>query len=258
MPRLKAVFYGAGTVKEFAIPLLEREILVTSSWAANAVPVAEFTLSQILLANKGYWHNLKEYASREHGAFHGRGSYGSTVSLLGAGQVGRRVIELLCPFQLRVVVFDPFLNAEEAQDLGVQKVETLEEAFAHGDVVSNHLADVAATRGLINGARLRSMPQGATFINTGRGNTVVTDDLVAVCQERPDLTALLDVTTPEPLPLSHPLRELPNVHLTSHIAGSLGDEVARMGEVAVEEFEAWRRGHPLRYAVSLKMLEMMA
>lgn len=112
--------------------------------------------------------------------------------------------------------------------------------------------------GLLNGHLLKSLPVNATFINTGRGRTINHDDLLCVLQARPDLTALLDVTEPEPLPVSHPLRALPNVHLTSHIAGSIGAEVARMGQVAIEEFECWMRGEPLRHAVVPQMLETMA
>jgi len=133
-------------VRGFARPLLRRGITVVSGWAANAVPVAEFTLAQILLANKGYFQNGRECTGtdRYRTAFRGCGNYGTTVALLGAGQIGRKTIELLRPFHLRVIVFDPFLDEVQADDLGVEKV-SLEQAFGQGQVVSNHLADVPAT-----------------------------------------------------------------------------------------------------------------
>lgn len=259
LPNLKAVFYAAGTVRYFAHPLLKRGILVASSWQANAIPVAEFTLAQILLANKGYWCNQREYQEREdYDAFRGRGNYGATVVILGAGQIGQRVVEMLRPFSLRVVVFDPYLKAKTADHMGVEKIESLAHAFEIGDVVSNHLADLPATQGLIKGAHLDLMPANSTFINTGRGRTVNHDELLAVFSKRSDLTALLDVTDPEPLPLTHPLRSLPNVHLTSHIAGSIGEEVGRMGQMAVEEFERFCAGESLRYGITPDMLETMS
>lgn len=259
LPNLKAVFYAAGTVKYFARPLLERGIVVTSSWQANAVPVAEFTLAQILLANKGYWRNVVEYRKREdYGAFRGCGNMGARVSLLGAGQIGRRVIELLRPFQLEVAVYDPFLTVKSAEQLGVEKIDSLAHAFERGQVVSNHLAAVPETFRLIRGAHLDLMPRHATFINTGRGSTVCHDELLEVLSKRSDLMALLDVTDPEPLPSSHPLRTLPNAYISSHIAGSIGDEVERMGQVAVEEFQRWTHGDTLLYAVRLEMLDRMA
>jgi hypothetical protein len=219
LPHLRAVFYAAGSVKYFAVPLL----------------AAEYS-----------------------GAFRGRGNYGATVSILGAGQIGRHVIELLRPFQLRVLVFDPFLTHKGAESLGVKKVETLEEAFAQGDIVSNHLADVPTTSGLLHGVLFASMRENATFINTGRGRTVNHAEMIEVLRARPDLTALLDVTEPEPLPMEHLLRALPNVYISGHIAGSIGDEVGRMADLVLEEFKRWQNGDPLLHAVSLLTLERAA
>jgi len=258
MPSLRAVFYAAGTVKFFARPLLERGITVVNAAAANALPVAEFTLAQILLANKGYWRNAREYGKAEDylGAFRGPGNYGATVCLLGAGQIGRRVIELIRPFNINVMVFDPYLSGQDAASLGVERV-TLSEAFERGDVVSNHLADVPGTVGLLNGSLFASMPYNATFINTGRGRTVNELEMIEVLHRRSDLYALLDVTDPEPCPGDSPLRLLPNVTVTSHIAGSQNQEIARLPDLVLEEFEAWRAGKPLRYAVTAPMLDTL-
>jgi phosphoglycerate dehydrogenase-like enzyme len=259
LPALRAVFYAAGTVKYFADSLHGRGVTIVSSAAANAVPVAEFTLGQILLANKGYFRNLREYqlVSSPPAAFRGSGNYEATVSILGAGQVGRKLIELLRPFHLRVLVFDPFLSFKAADALGVEKVE-LNQAFERGDVVTNHLADVPDTVGLLKGEHFASMPKHATFLNTGRGKTVNHADLTRVFASRPDLTALLDVTEPEPLPLNHSLRRLPNVHISGHIGGSIGREFGRVADYALEEFEAWAAGRPLRFEVTPEMLEQTA
>jgi len=259
LPALEAVFYGAGSVQGFARPLLERGLLVVSAWQANAVPVAEFTLAQILLANKGYFRNTQECRSLagRRGAFCGNGNFGETVAILGAGAIGRKVIELLRPFNLRVIVFDPFLGDEDAARLGVEKV-TLEAAFERGYVVTNHIANLPHTVKMLHGGLFERMRENATFINTGRGATVDEPGFIRVLQARPDITALLDVTDPEPPGEDSPLYTLPNVHLTSHIAGSLGDEVIRMADYCIEEFLAWEKGDALRYAVTLEMLDTMA
>jgi phosphoglycerate dehydrogenase-like enzyme len=261
LPNLKAFFYAAGTVQAFARPLLEKGVTVVSAWAANAVPVAQFALSQILLSLKGYHRNLRDTRRPEN---RGRlvpteapGVFGETVALLGCGQVGRALVGLLKPFGQEILVFDPHLADGEARALGVRKVG-LREAFSTAYVVSNHLADLPATRGMLDGALFRSMRPGATFLNTGRGATVVEPDLAAVLVSRPDLTALLDVTFPEPAPADSPWYSLENVHLTSHIAGSNGKEVVRMADYCLEEFEAWKAGRPLRYQVTRAMLETMA
>lgn len=259
LPALKAVFYAAGSVKGFAGPLIKRGILVVNANVANAVPVAEFSLAQILLACKGYFRNTREFKGPERfqSAYRGPGVYGETVALLGAGAIGRRLVELMRAFTLRVVVVDPYLSDEEASRMGVSKV-TYEQAFSSSFVVSNHLPDLPATRGLLNGSLFRRMRMGSVFINTGRGAQVVESELVSVLKERTDLTVLLDVTCPEPPEEDSELYKLPNVQLSSHIAGSLNDEVVRMADLVIEEFKAWLEGKPLRYSISPEQLAIMA
>ncbi|HEX4084746.1 MAG TPA: hydroxyacid dehydrogenase [Chthoniobacteraceae bacterium] len=258
MPRLKAVFYAAGTVRQFAGPLMERGIALVSAWQANAVPVAEFTLAQILLSTKGYFQNLSIYKSSSgRRNFSGNGNFGEKVALLGAGAIGRKVIEMLRRHTLRILVFDPFLSEERASQLGVEKV-SLEAAFAEGCVISNHLANVPETRGMLGRRLFETMRRDATFINTGRGATVDEEGMLTVLRARPDLTALIDVTIVEPPPEGSPFYTLPNLHLSSHIAGSIGDERVRLADYCIEEFLAWRSGEPLRYAVTPRMMETMA
>ena len=96
------------------------------------------------------------------------------------------------------------------------------------------------------------------IINTGRGAQVNEPDLVAVLQRRPDLMALLDVTDPEPAPAGSAFYELPNVQISSHLAGAHHDEVVRMADTMIEEFRRWQEGEPLRYSMSLAMLDRMA
>jgi phosphoglycerate dehydrogenase-like enzyme len=86
----------------------------------------------------------------------------------------------------------------------------------------------------------------------------VESELLDVLQARPDLTALLDVTSPEPPAADSPFYVLPNVQLSSHIAGSMNDEVVRMADYIIEEFSRWQRGEALRYDVTLDMLDTMA
>jgi phosphoglycerate dehydrogenase-like enzyme len=135
---------------------------------------------------------------------------------------------------------------------------SLEAAFERGYVISNHMAYVAGTKDLIRGELIARMRRNATFINTGRGETVEEESMVATLRTRPDLTALLDVTFPEPPIDGSPLYELPNVMVSGHIAGSLNDEHVRMADYCIEDFMAFLDDRPLRYEVSRDMLERMA
>ncbi|MBQ8431506.1 MAG: hydroxyacid dehydrogenase [Clostridia bacterium] len=261
-PNLKCVFYAAGSVQKFARPFLEKGIKVFSAWAANAVPVAEYTLAQILLANKGYYFTSRVMSQGEHRqakqlAACYPGNYGERVGLLGVGMIGSLVAEMLKDYRLEVLAFDPFLSDEKAKRLNVKKA-SLDEIFSTCRVVSNHLANNEQTVGMLNGGLFASMMPYATFINTGRGAQVVEEDLARVLGEREDLTAILDVTYPEPPVEGHPFYSLPNCILTPHIAGSMGNETHRMAEYMAEEWERYTKGEQTRYEVTLSMLATMA
>ena len=262
LPNLKCVFYGAGSVQAFARPFLSCGVKVFSAWAANAVPVAEMTVAQIILANTGYFVSSRVFKEQGKRAASAevqkcRGNYGETVGIIGAGMIGRLVIEMLKQYHLNVIVFDPFLPDEKAAELGVEKCG-LPELFERAFVVSNHLANNEQTKGMLNYDLFRRMRENAVFVNTGRGAQVVEDDLVRVLTERGDLTALLDVTFPEPPVEGHAFYTLRNCILTPHIAGSLGDEVRRMGEYMLMECKSYLGGEACRYEVNEKMLETMA
>lgn len=262
LPNLKCVFYAAGSVQAFARPFLACGVKVFSAWAANAVPVAEYTVAQIILANKGFFANapIAKAGKRDDAramAKNYSGNYSEKVGLIGCGMIGTLVAEMLKAYALEVLVFDPFLSPEKADRLGVKPC-SLEEIFSECFVVSNHLANNAATQGMLQYRHFASMRPYATFLNTGRGAQVVEDDLVRALSERPDLLAILDVTYPEPPVEGHGFYTLPNCMLTSHIAGSSGNEVERMGVYMADELACLLRGEACRYEVSEKMLETMA
>ncbi|MFG1704752.1 hydroxyacid dehydrogenase [Nonomuraea sp. M3C6] len=257
-PRLRAIVHAAGSVKHHVTEACwRRGLLVSSAAAANAEPVAEYTLASILFANKRVLDIAGLY--REHrtgldleGRFPGFGNYRRTVGVVGASRIGRRVIELLRPFELDVLVADPYLT----EDLGVPHVE-LEELFERCDVVSLHAPALPETRHLVDAARLARMRDGATLINTARGALVDHDALTAELVSG-RLHAVIDVTEPEVLPAGSPLYDLPNVLLTPHIAGSLGGELARLADLALDELSRYAEGRPLRYGVTEETLAISA
>ena len=262
LPNLKCVFYAAGTVQKFARPFLNCGVRVFSAWAANAVPVAEYTVAQIVLAGKGFYQvsaigNEEEYRAAKKKFSRYGGNYGAKIGIIGAGMIGKLVIRMLKAYSFDVLVFDPFLPDDTAKELGVEKV-SLDKLFCTCSVVSNHLANNAQTKGMLNAPLFASMPPYATFLNTGRGAQVVEADLIETLRARPDMTAVLDVTDPEPPLAGSALYELKNCVLTPHIAGSGGGEVHRMSEYMLAEFTSYLQGKPCRYEVTREMLETMA
>jgi len=260
-PQLRVVLYAGGSIKGFGRPLLEREIQITTAKAANALCVAQFCLGQIILACKGYFRNTqlcRQPAMAAPGvAFVGAGLYGEKIALIGMGAVARELVRLLRPFQLQIQAVDPYLAPAEAEMLGVQIV-TMEQAFAEPYVISNHLPNLPELVGVLDGPLFASMRRDATFINTGRGAQVNESGLIEVLRRRPDLTALLDVTDPEPPKPGSPLYELPNVQLSSHLAGAYHDELPRLGDCVIDELERYAAEQPLLYVERLEHLERTA
>jgi phosphoglycerate dehydrogenase-like enzyme len=249
MPKLRAILHAAGTVRGFVTDACwERGLLVSSAAHANAIPVAEYTLAAILLSGKRAFNREQ---SNDNVGNHRR-----RVGVIGASRVGRRLLELLHPFDLTVSLSDPYVTPDEAETLGATLLP-LDELLSTSDIVTLHAPDLPSTYRMLDRRRLALIPDGATLINTSRGALIdpaaLTDELVSG-----RLNAVLDVTEPEPLPPDSPLHRLPNVFLTPHIAGSLGNELERLGAAVVEEIERLAAGLPLRHQVLRTDLERVA
>ena len=171
--------------------------------------------------------------------------------------IGSMVCKMLRDADIGVLVFDPFMSDEKAKALDVEKTD-LQTLFESCFVVSNHLANNEQTKGMLGAALFEKMQKNAVFINTGRGAQVKEDELISTLEKRPDLTAVLDVTDPEPPLYDSKLYTLKNCILTPHIAGSSGKEVYRMSEYMKNEFLLWKDGKDPNYEVTLSMLDTMA
>ncbi|RXZ67143.1 hydroxyacid dehydrogenase [Agromyces albus] len=232
-PRLRHVIHAGGAV-EWLFPDGGRGIEASDTGAVNATPVAEYALAMVLLANKDafrareLYRDRRAYIDREE-EFEASGNHIRTVGVVSASRTGRALIELLRPFAtLRVLVYDPYLGARDAHALGVESV-TLAQLMRSSDVVTLHPPVLPDTIGMISEEMLALLPDGATLINTARGEIVDQAALERELRSR-RIKAILDVSEPEPLPASSPLYDLPNVFLTPHIAGSMGTELRRMGD----------------------------
>jgi phosphoglycerate dehydrogenase-like enzyme len=264
MPRLRAIVHAAGTVKPFVSDeVYARDIQVCSAVDANAVPVAEFTFAAIVFAAKRVSAFAREYRSRRDlsarhvaGLTERAGTNGITVGVVGASRVGRRVLALLRNLDVFVLVSDPYLSDADAAAMGATRTD-LDELIGRSDIVTLHAPALPETARMIDRDRLAALADGAVLINTARGALVDTDALTAELASG-RISAVLDVTDPEPLPPDSPLYELPNVQLTPHIAGSVGNEVPRLLEYAIAEIERLAAGLPLRYPVLAGELPRMA
>jgi phosphoglycerate dehydrogenase-like enzyme len=259
-PALRLVAYAAGTVKPIVSDALwDRGITVVSAAAANAIPVAEYALATILLASKNAFALRERYRQERDLRFPVRpppgdaGNLGAVVGIIGASRTGRRLIELLRAFDLEVIVYDPYLAPADAASLQVEKVE-LDDLLRRSRIVSLHAPITKATVGMIGARELGLMRDGATFVNTARG--VLVDHAALIAELRAGrITAVLDVTDPEPLPPDSPLLDLPNAFVTPHVAGALGFETRRLAGLAIDEVARYLRGEALQHEVTRDMLD---
>ncbi|MEU8350495.1 hydroxyacid dehydrogenase [Streptomyces sp. NPDC048845] len=261
-PRLRAVAHTAGSVRQHLTEACwERGLEVSSAAAANALPVAEYTVAMILLAGKRVLERARDYrAARapENWLRTDRtlGNYGRTVGICSASLIGRRVIELLRPYDLRVLLYDPYVDAAGAEALGARPVG-LRELFEESDTVSVHTPLLPETRGLVSRELLAAMRPGATLVNTARGAVVNQDALTeAVAAGR--VHAVLDVTEPEVLPPGHPLWDCENALITPHLAGSQGNEWQRLADLTTAEVARWAAGDGFAHPVRRERLAFLA
>lgn len=263
MPHLRMISHAAGTVKYFlSREVFKRGITVCSAAEANAQPVAEFTLAMILLAGKQAFRFRRLYGedrSRQNVDIlqsQAIGNLGLTVGIVGASRIGRRVLNLLQPFDLDCVLFDPFLSERDANELGARLI-SLTELLEISDVISLHAPSLPQTRHMIDQDMLSRMKDGATLINTARGTLVDEAALLSELQKG-RIEAVIDVTDPEVPPQASPFYSLPNVVLTPHIAGAVGLERARLGDMAIAEIERYCGGAALEQQVQAEHLELIA
>ncbi|WP_377273566.1 hydroxyacid dehydrogenase [Peterkaempfera sp. SMS 1(5)a] len=248
--RLEAVMHCAGSVRGLlADEVWQRGIRVTSAAEANAVPVAEYTLAAIIFAGKKAPF-LAADAKRAYGGWslvtgHGDlSNFRRTVGVVGFSRIGRKVVRLLGMLDGCVcLVTDPYADPAEVAAAGATLI-TLDEMLPRVDVLSLHAPESPETHHLIGADQLSRLPDHATVINTARGSLVDSDALAAECATG-RLFAILDVTDPEPLPPDSPLRHLPQVMVTPHIAGSLGSEIGRLTDHTLDEVARWTSGQPL-------------
>jgi phosphoglycerate dehydrogenase-like enzyme len=168
---------------------------------------------------------------------------GQTVLMLGFGAIGRRLAELLAPFQMNLIAVRRSVRSER----GVRIIpeESVSSALGEADHVVNILPDNASTRNYVNARRLACVKPGARFYNVGRGTTVDERALLEALQSGRLGAAYLDVLETEPLPPRHALWDAPNCFITPHTGGGHHDQDERIVDHFLKNLAAFTRGEPL-------------
>jgi phosphoglycerate dehydrogenase-like enzyme len=260
--RLRAMAHMGSSVKRFVSDeFWERDIQLTSAGVTLARDVAETTLGLMIVGRKRIIplsQHLRKGGWRDSPAWDRwdpRELSRSTVGIIGASNVGKHVISLLEPFEVQILVADPFLDQNQAEKLGVTKVE-LDELLRGSDTVSLHCPSNPSTHHILDAEAFAKMLDHALIINTARGELI--DEAALITElSKGRFFAFLDVSDPEPSDPNSPLRSLDNVVLTPHTAGCI-ENCNRMGELAVEELRRFFAGEPAVYEITLDMYDRIA
>jgi glyoxylate reductase len=177
---------------------------------------------------------------------------GKTLGIIGMGKIGQAVAKRAIGFGLNIIFSDPFpMNYPSANQV------TFEELLSKSDIISIHAPLTNETRGMINRPAFLLMKPTAILINAARGQLVNCDDLVEALQHKMLAAAALDVTDPEPLPITHPLFQLGNCLIVPHIGSATQETRMKMAELACKNILAGLRGERLLYCANPKVYDQI-
>jgi D-3-phosphoglycerate dehydrogenase len=222
-----------------------RGIPVFNAVGCNAQSVAEHAILLMLaLARKLTALDRSMRAGRWDRPGHVAGELkGKKLGIVGLGNVGRALAAIAQGFGMPVSAYDPYV-ATAAIPIGVRLMKNLDALLGDSDIVSLHCPLTKETRGMIGVAQFARLKPSALLVNTARGPVVDESALVAALTGGRVAGAGLDVFTDEPTPKDNPLRDLPNVVSTPHIAGSTREAMDRVAVRAVENAYAILDGTP--------------
>ncbi|MFA5857550.1 MAG: hydroxyacid dehydrogenase [Elusimicrobiota bacterium] len=265
-PSLKMIAHSAGSVKVMLAQvkdvLIQNNVVVTNANTALGIGVAEFTLGMMLTTMKRAWWLCKNTVNGRWMDENERKKvvepYGAVIGIIGASRVGRHLIKLLKNFDLKeILVYDPYLTLDDANNLGVRKVE-LEELLKTADVVTLHAPSTEETKHMLGLHEFAMMKENAIFINTARGAIVNEPEMIEELK-RGRITVCIDVTDPEPPKPDNSLRSLPNVILTPHIAGAVAQNRLRNGRDVIDDLERYfMKNEKVQYPVNLTHWDRLA
>lgn len=254
-PHLKLVAKsGVGYDRIDVKACTERGIYVANTPLTNYRSVAEHAIGLMLACAKKLYpislylrHEYPDFWCRER--YEGTELYGKTLSVIGLGNIGRRVAKLADGFDMKIVGYDPYADPARLPS-GIEVVGTMEEALERGDFVTLHVAGGPATFHMIDAAALARMKPTAILINVSRGTVVDEGALAEALKKGTIAGAGLDVFETEPLEPHNPLMLLENVVATPHCAGNTNDARLRTQRDCVSNILDWHNGIRPRFALN--------
>lgn len=253
-PSLRYACYLAGSVRKFVSrEALERGLLVTNWGNSISRVVAEcglmLTLSALRRASHWALAMHREGAWKDQSTIYFESLFERRVGFHGFGAIAQELARLMVPFGVPMAAYSPSVPDAVLARHGVTRAASLDALFAESQVLIELAAYTPANYHVVNERLLRLLPEGATFVNIGRG--AVVDEAALLCLAREGrLQIALDVFETEPLPPEHPFRGLRNVTLLPHLGGPTIDRRRDAGALGLRNIEAYLAGTPLEAQVT--------
>ncbi|MGN6612878.1 MAG: 2-hydroxyacid dehydrogenase [Angustibacter sp.] len=230
---------------ETLMPLLPDGVALANAVGVHDTSTAELAVGLAIATLRGLPDFVRDAESGRWAPQRRRALADRRVLVLGAGGVGRAVVERLLPFETHVTVVARTARASGPAGLPVHAIETLDQLLPEHDVVVLTVPLDDSTRGLVDADFLGALPDGALVVNVARGGVVDTEALLAELRSG-RLLAALDVTDPEPLPPAHPLWTAPGVLISPHVGGATSAFRPRALAMLADLLERLSTGRPPR------------
>ena len=243
---LKVILTCRGGLEHINVKAASERNIPVINVIRNAVPVAEFAIGLMLSATRNISLMHHKILNGSWPKVFANTDYMSTLSnltvgLVGMGNIGIEIAIRLKAFGTKIIAYDKFLDKDRIVKNGLSDSvvfkDTAEEVFAESDIVSLHMRLVPETEKMVDMRLFSLMKPTSYFINTARGGLVNQDDLISALKNGKIAGAALDVYDIEPIPSDSELLKLESVTLTSHMAGTTVDAVAKCPLLLMKEVD---------------------
>lgn len=230
----------------------KKGVIVLNAPEGNTMAATEHSVAMMLslARNIPQAHASMQAGKWERGKFMGVELRGKTLGILGLGRIGTGVAKRALALEMRVLAYDPFINVEAAQALGIE-VADMDDIFAQADFITLHLPKTNQTKNLINKETFAKMKKGVRIVNCARGGVINEADLAAAVQEGIVAGAAVDVFESEPIQEGNPLVGLPQVIVTPHLGASTVEAQVGVAVDVAHGIVAALKGEPVTTAVNM-------
>ena len=253
--RLRVIGRAGVGVDNVDVPAATRQgIIVANAPDANTVSTAEHTigLMMALARNIPQAYAAFKQGRWERSQWKGIEIAGKTIGIIGFGKIGQQVARKAAGLGMHVIAFDPVVSKERFRELGVERMESIDDLYAKAEFITLHAPRTPETTGMLNKEAFAKMRNGVRIVNAARGALINDDDLIAAIEEGKVAGAALDVYAKEPY--EGPLTEHPKIVVTPHLAASTGEAQDRAGTDVAEQVAAALAGGLVTNAVNIPAL----